>query len=62
MVKISDNYPELISVKKWRVRSKSDPSKIYLVEKMADGSFRCSCPAYKECWHIKEKKNESPHN
>lgn len=52
MVKISDNYPELIRVGKWKVKSRTS-DKVYLVEQMGDGSFRCSCPAYKPiCWHI----------
>ena len=49
-------YPHLCPVKKWYVRSKSDPKKLYLVEKMADGSFRCNCWAgfYKrDCSHKK---------
>ena len=63
MVKISEVYPELILVKKWNVRSSSDPSRLYLVEKMADGSLRCDCPAglfNRECRHkslIREKLN-----
>lgn len=59
MVKISDGYPELIVVKKWHVRSSSDPSKLYLVEKMIDGSLRCDCISY--LMHQRNKGFECKH-
>ena len=43
-------------VQKWRVPSRSDPSKVYTVSKTADGKYECSCPQWiyrrKECYHI----------
>ena len=48
-------YKQFHVVKKWYVRSKTS-KRLYLVEKIVDGSFRCECPAYKECHHIKRIK------
>ena len=46
-------YKKIAIKDEWRVRSKSNPQKLYTVCKMADGSFRCDCPAYRECRHVK---------
>jgi len=47
----------------WYVESYSDPDKEYTVSEDYDGSFACSCPAWKfhtprtDCKHIKAIKN-----
>lgn len=49
-------YPQFHITEKWNVRSSGDPEKLYLVEKMINGSLRCDCVAghfKKDCRHKK---------
>ena len=45
-------------VDRWMVQSETDPTKFYTVSRAKDGSFGCSCPAWKfrkveTCKHIR---------
>lgn len=39
----------------WKVKSTSS-DEIYTVQLLKDGTWKCSCPALKECKHIKSKR------
>lgn len=49
-------------IKKWKVKSKSNPGEYHLVEKLGNGSFRCDCIGYtthhNSCRHIKIVKGQ----
>jgi len=56
MVKLSKIFPDLIPKKKWKVRSSSDPKKIYNVFLFENGTLSCDCVAgvfNRECRHKK---------
>jgi len=44
--------------KHWNIKSQSNPNKLYVVAKLEDETFSCSCPAWihhfprKDCKHI----------
>ena len=57
---IVERYNESQTKRKWRVPSKSEKGKYYIVRQLKDGSFRCNCIAgqmKRECSHQKIVKS-----
>ncbi len=61
-------FPGLLPKKRWKVRSSSDPKKIYDVFLLDDDTFYCDCKAsqfHRECRHkrrIRELINREQNN
>jgi len=47
-------------VKTFLFESKSDPKKVYHTVAHDNGAVTCNCPAWKECWHVKQVKERKP--
>lgn len=44
--------------KYWLVNSRSQPGAKHKVSWYTDGTWECTCPAYKDCRHIRIIKNK----
>ena len=51
----------ILMIQKFKIKSKSDPDKTYIVEYDGDKEFACECKGFTytgNCWHINKIKEE----